>query len=294
MKRNCILFGIFVLTLTLHALDLLPDREWELAKTWNATGSLAKSEDGSYLVENTTPNGYLTFNCSFDEYQRLVPGKSYLVRCELERSVPTIKASLFLSLPGARRIRKPELRTEFESTDTIEISFTAKEGERRLALYLMLSGVGKTTIRKITLEEISLEPNLLKRPGVNWRIAQQESDGATFTKSDGVITLRRIEEPGYAMILNTLPITIVKGKSYRLSVKLLQEAPRLNMGMMFSTGKRSPWPSVPAKGLVSEWETLEMTFRAEEGEENLTVYVVMRGKGSAQIRDFLLEEVQED
>ena len=293
MKRNFILFGIFTITLALHALDLLPDREWELAKTWNATGSMAKMEDDSYLVENTVPNGYLTFNCSFDEFQGLVPGKSYLVRCELERSTPSLKASLFLALPGARRIRKPELRTEFESTDTVEISFTAKEGERRLAVYLMLSGVGKTTIRKITLEEITPEPNLLTRPGVNWRIAQQKSEGATFTKQDGVITLRRIEEPGYAMILNTLPITIVKGKSYRLSVKLLQETPRLNMSMMFNTGKRSPWPSVPAKGVVSEWETLETTFRAEEGEENLTVYVVMRGKGSAQISDFLLEELEE-
>ncbi len=293
MKRHCILMGILLTAFALHAVDLLPNREWELAKTWNAAGSMAKSQDGSYLVENTVPNGYLTFNCSFDEFQGLVPGKHYLVRCELERSTPAIRASLFIALPGARRVRKPELRTEFESTDLVELSFTAKEGERRLAIYLMLSGVGKSTIRSITLEETVPEPNLLKRAGVNWRIAQQESEGATFTKKDGVITLQRVQDTGYAMVLNALPLPIVKGKNYRLSVKLLQDAPDLRMGMMFSTGKRTPWPSVLSKGIVSEWETLETTFRAEEGEENLTVYVVMRGKGSAQIRDFLLEELEE-
>lgn len=290
MKKFLLPLIITGTCLSLSGVDLLKNRNWELVRTWNAAGTLSFNKENLPVVENTAgKGGFVTFNCSEDEYI-ITPEKNYTVRCEFENSSPAIRNSLFVALPGARRIRKPDLRTPWATGNSVEISFRAGKDERRLAIYLSLAGSGKTTIKKISIEENTPPADLLARE-LPWRKAGGDAGRGEFTKENGTLTVAANASDGYMLVLNAIPVDIAPGKKITLTAIYQKVLPGTAGHFLFNTGQRRPWPSVALEGEeCGKNYSVSHSFTAAENENHLTVYFSVNKTGKISVKNIFLKE----
>lgn len=290
MKKELLTLCLIFAGISLCSAELLTDRNWKFAKTWNAAGELKKQDNGSYVLENTGNAGSITMTCAEEEFT-ITPGKRYLVTVDLEHSAPTQKHSLFVALPGARRPRKPELRTPWENRKQAAIEFTARPDERRLAIYFSTSGTGKTTIKSVRVEEYTPVKNLLQRPGINWNFIAAPGATGKYTRLDnGNMLIEKTSGKAHVMSYLTLPMEIKEGKIYRVTISGKPSDKVSRWGVMSHTGSQRPWPSRNASGKPGEWQEAAVEVNAAAGDTGLRIYAVLHHQGSVEVRSITVEE----
>ena len=292
MMKYLTIAAAAVLTSTaISGAELLPGREWKFSKTWNAAGNLTKLGDGTYQLENTGNTGSVTIHCAESEYT-ITPGKHYLVSVDMEHSNPETKSTLFVALPGARRVRKPELRTPNTAGSHAAIEFVARPDERRLAVYLTLSGTGKSKIKSIRIEEIAPGNDLIQRRGINWNfIAAPGAKGKMSRLEDGSLLIEKSGGNAHVMGYLTLPYPIKSGRSYRVTMTGKRSAGVQRWGLMSHTGSQRSWPSRPAAGKAGEPEKVSLEITAGANDNGLRIYAVLHSAGTLNVTSVVVEEL---
>lgn len=291
MKRFFCSIAVMFVCSSLYAAELLENREWKFTKTWNAAGTLKKLADGTYELENTGNAGSISMNCSEDEFA-ITPGKTYLVTVDLQHSSPEMKHSVFVALPGARYVRKPELRSPRESGNLAAMEFTARPDERRLAVYLTVSGTGKTIVKSVKIEEFTPVPDLIKRPGINWNfIAAPGAKGSMKRASDGTLHIEKTSGNAHVMAYLTLPLPIKAGKSYRVTMSGLPSDSVSRWGLMSHSGSHKSWPSKNCTGEKGALQTASLDVETAANDNGLRVYAVLHSTGSVDVKSIVVEEL---
>ncbi|MBR7131878.1 MAG: hypothetical protein IKC82_07845 [Lentisphaeria bacterium] len=291
MKKTLMVTAIALASAALTGADMLTDREWKFSKTWNAAGNLTKLADGSWQLENTGNAGSITMHCAESEYT-VTPGRHYQIIVDMEHSSPGIKSQLLTALPGARRVRKPELRTPMQTGKRAAIEFITRPDERRLALYLSLSGTGKTIVKSVKIEEIDPGNDLIKRPGINWNfIAAPGAQGKMTRLDDGSLQIEKTGGKAHVMGYLTLPLPIKPGRSYLVTMTGKRSVQSARWGLMSHSGSQKSWPSRPAAGKAGELEKVSLTINTADSDNGLRIYAVLHGTGVLEVKSITVEEL---
>jgi hypothetical protein len=189
-------------------------------------------------------------------------------------------------------VRKPELRTPNVTGSHAAIEFTARPDERRLAVYLTLSGTGKSRIKSIRIEEIAPGNDLILRRGINWNfIAASGAKGKMSRQEDGSLLIEKSEGNAHVMAYLTLPFPIKSGRSYRVTMTGKRSAGVQRWGLMSHTGSQRPWPSRAADGKAGEWEKVALEVTAGAGDNGLRIYAVLHSAGTLNVKSVVVEEL---
>jgi len=289
-----IAFSAFGLT----GAEVQKETQWQLVPSRNAAGAARQLADGYFEIDNTGIDGHLMLNCG-SEFA-IIPQARYIVSCQVKCDNPIQTITLMLNMPGGRRLRRPLPSTppvgapaEFKS---ISLDFAAQEGERRLSIYLMLRGTGKTIVRNIKVEKFTPNEELFLSDRRAWKIHQAQNAIGDLTKTaTGGYLLRKSGSDGYLSFVPDIPFEIFPGKRYRVEAIIRRDTPAVSCNLMVSMpgAKRTPYPSIGAKKPQGENENLSYEFTAEPDEKNLMIYINMRGIGAVIVSAISLKALDE-
>jgi len=269
--------------------DLFKTTPWKSLKSGGAVGSVTKQEDGSYLMEKTTPEGILFLYNNGNEFP-VTPGKVYRFVMEFKGDAD---ANMMIQFPGAKRTPYPNVKAK---NGVAEISIMAQSDEKSARIHLLLNSASKITVTRAFVEEIDAGDNLLLNPALNWTRSNVQGAKSTLKKSGQNYLIDAATGKGYVAFIPGVNLNITPGKHYLITITAKRMDEGVSYYAMFSMpgGKHTPFPQVKPKAAVNENETLRFVFTARDDENAVRPHVIVNGTGKVEVSSVTCRELSEE